>query len=231
MLDLNGASGYTLSPVTANFATVFNNTIQRPETLNCVALGTCPSGKEVPLLSSINAMDKRNGDNAGFFRNDSDLAIVVLSDEDEASSGPSSATQPQEVIDKFNSIWGGSKKNLRVYGIIIKPGDISCLKQQSAQSGGIAFEGNLINNLVQATEGVSESVCAADYSETLKNIGKDLRQLTDSVTLKKTPIASTVNVVFTPAQNIQWSVSGKKIIFETSPAPLTTIKVFYQTLD
>jgi hypothetical protein len=227
ILTLAGRSDKILKPTTPNADQVFKNTVKRPETLNCMPSG-CPSGNEQPLYATIRAIDKRNGPNNGLFRENSDLAVVILSDEDELSTGPNNATKAQAVLDKFKSVWSTEKK-LFVYGIIIEPGDQNCLDEQLLQEGNTAHYGNIIDSLVQATGGITGSICDADYSNTLTSIGANVRDLIKSVELAHVPIPDTVRVTLTPAQpNVSWSVNGNKIQFNPAPQAATRIDVFYE---
>lgn len=228
LMPLTGSSGKILSPGTANYEKVFLDTVYRPETVGCQARGDCPSSNEQPLFASMTAMDKRSSDNAGFFRSESDLAVIVLSDEDEKSNSPASATQAPTAQSHFKSIWPSGKK-LSVYGIIIQPGDSACLNAQTADSGGFAFEGNIIDQWVALSGGISGSICDADYSSNLQNIGRQVRNIADSVELSKTPIASTVRVVFTPSQAITWTVQGNRVLFSAPPPVGTRIEVYYDS--
>lgn len=196
---------------------VFKKTIERPET---------GSGNEQPLYASILAMEKRDSDNAGFFRNSSDLAIVILSDEDEASNRPSYATEPRDVVDKFESIWGTEKK-LFVFGIVVKPGDKTCYDLQRAQTSNTAQYGTAVAELSQMTGGELGSICDSDYSDNLQRIGEKVRELVSSFQLAHVPIAGSVSVALEPAQNISWRVDGNKIIFTQPPVEGTRIDVNY----
>ncbi|RME15534.1 MAG: hypothetical protein D6797_06350 [Bdellovibrio sp.] len=227
LLPFAGTGSYILKPTTPQFEKAFQDTIQRPETVNCVGSGSCPSGKEMPLLASILAIDKRNTDNAGFFRPDANLAIVILSDEDEDSTGPSTATQPQEVVDKVKATF--PNKKLSVYGIIVQPGDSQCKAIQDAQVPGIqSHYGTFVQKLADITGGVTMSVCEPDYSITLQNIANSVIGLGNSVQLKQVPLPGTVQVSFTPAFNTSWTVSGNRVIFQKAPPKGTRIEVFYQ---
>lgn len=230
ILELAGRPGEKiLKATTPNADTVFANTIQRPETLSC-STGTfddCPSGVEQPLYASILAMEKRNSDNRGFFRDGADLAIVILSDEDEMSNGPSSATKPKDVVDKFKSLWGREKR-FSVFGIIIEPGDQTCLDEQVNQSGNTGYFGIFAHTLTRMTGGVTGSICERDYSSTLENIGEKVLELSNSFELAHTPINGSVRVTLTPAQNTPWSVRGNKLMFNQAPQPNTRIDVTYQ---
>lgn len=228
LLPMTGTSTDILTKTVPNYQTVFNNTIKRPETAGCLDTGTCPAGNSQPLLSATTAMTKHNTDNNGFFRADSALAIVILSDADEGQNSPAQySNRPAELVSTFNSIWPSGKK-LSVYSIIVKPGDSACLSQLTAQNGGFSFYGNFIDQTVSMTSGISTSICAPDYSVTLKSIGESVRTLTNSVELAHTPVAGSVNVTFTPAQNITYKVIGKKVVFDSPPSVGTQIQVSYQ---
>ncbi|MGZ6441626.1 MAG: hypothetical protein ACXWRU_16325, partial [Pseudobdellovibrionaceae bacterium] len=228
LLPLTGINSKILTPAVANYQTVFNNSIQRPETAGCLNTGTCPSGNSEPLLSATTAMNKYNTDNNGFFRPNADLAIVILSDADERQTGGANyASRPSQLVSTFSNIWP-SGKQLKVYSIIVKPGDATCLATMKAGSGGYSFYGDLIDQTVNLTSGLSTSICAPDYSVTLKSIGESVRTLTNSVALAHTPIASSVVVTFTPNQNITYKVIGNKVVFDSPPSVGTEIKVSYQ---
>ncbi|MCB0394273.1 MAG: hypothetical protein KDD25_06925 [Bdellovibrionales bacterium] len=227
ILKLAGRNDKILKKSTPNADRIFKDTVQRPETINC-GPSNCPSGNEQPLYATIRSIDRRNSDNAGFFRNNADLAVVILSDEDEMSVGPSNATKAQDVIDKFKSVWGPEKK-LFVYGIIIEPGDQNCLDLQLNQAGNTAHYGNIIDDLVGKTGGITGSICKNDYSDTLESIGENVRDLIDSVELAHVPIPGTVRVVLDPGQSsVRWNVVGNKIVFNPAPAAGTRMDIYYQ---
>jgi len=226
LLTMSGLSTKILTPSTPNADVVFANTIERPETVNCIMRGTCPSGLEQPLRASIMAMDKQLTDNAGFFRSNADLAIVILSDEDEMSDGRTGATTGQAVIDRARSLW--PSKKISAYSIVILPGDSSCLAQQGSQFGATAYYGTKAVEFSNLTGGVTGSVCESDYSPMLANIGRKVVELINSVQLSRIPIPGSVSVNFVPPQpNITFTVSGDKVIFSAPPAPGTLVEVSY----
>lgn len=226
LLPLTGAPGKIIDASTVNAPSIFQSTIERTETIDCVNQGTCPSGVEQPLAAAIMAIDKRGTDNTGFFRPGADLAILILSDEDEMSDAGPTATLAQQVIDHFKTTWPTGKK-LSAHAIVIPVGDAACLATQGTQFGATPFYGSYATDFVQKTAGVLGSVCAPDYGLTLTSIGQRLIQLTQSVQLARIPILASVNVVFTPAQAITWTVSGDKVVFDSPPAPGTQVDVFY----
>jgi hypothetical protein len=176
----------------------------------------CPSSDEQPLKASILSMEKHDTENANFYRKDADLVIIVLSDEDELSTGPSKATKPQTVVDTFHSIFGFTKQ-LSVYGIIIEPGDQACFDDQKSENFQDAWFGTHVKELARITKGFTGSLCADDYSTHLQNISNSVRLLSDFFVLKKSPSVDSVSVQMSPAQNIPWKIEGNKLMFETAP--------------
>ncbi len=222
LLPMVGGTGRVLTPATPNYSTVFRDTIIRPETQNCVARGICPSGNEEALKAAMTAMDKRSGTNAGFFRPNAALAVVILTDEDEFSTGPVGATTPQAVVNRFISDFG-NRKTLRGYAITTVTGDPACLATQKAQQGGIGAYGTFSMEFARLTGGVSQSICAPNFATLLNQIGANVQNtVTDAVTLLRVPVAGSVVVKFTPAQNITWMLQADQVVF-ASPIPAGTV--------
>lgn len=232
--ELLNAGEYILNVLTPNFLDVFKKTIQREETADCwkpSSTHPCPASNEEGLKSTIESFKKRNTDNAGFFRNESDLAIVYLSDENEQSTGPNGATTPAEVINAFKSTWGTTKK-LSAYAIIIKPGDRACLDIQQQQPAGRLNSnyGTYQYQLAEMTGGLSVSICEPDYSVTLQRIGQDVTRLSKSYDLPQTPIVGSVKVAFNGVTQSSaiYVVNGNRVTFNDVPALGTKVEIFYE---
>ncbi len=189
-----------------------------------VNVGITGSGNEQPMLAAMMAFDKRNNENTGFFRDYTDVAILVLSDEDEMSDG-TTGTTASEVVKHFQGIWGESKRLLS-FGIIIKPGDQACLAQQLAESSGGSY-GTRAAELATLTGGATFSICDLDYSESLKAIGEKVRNLVFSIQLQHTPVARSVQVDISSGEKIGFRVEGNRIIFERAPQQGAQIVVTY----
>ncbi|MCB0422637.1 MAG: hypothetical protein KDD61_16665 [Bdellovibrionales bacterium] len=219
LLKIEGTNKYFLEKNDSDYKEKFLKTIQRKES-DCFI--DCPSSDEQPLLAAILAMSKHNSSNAGFFRSHADIAIVILSDEDEMSSGPSAATKPIDVIKTVQSIWPGQKR-MKAYGIAIEPGDFNCLRENSNGN-----YGNLIANLVQVTGGVLGSICSKNYGESLKKIGESVLHLTQVIELNEAPDPDQIKIAFVPdTQDVHWEVRGKEIHFANPPKIGTKIIVSY----
>ncbi len=228
LLPLNGAPGNVLNPTTVNASTVFLNTIRRPEA-KCFVFG-CASSDEQPLRASILAMQKAGTVNRHFFRQNADLAIVILTDEDEMSDGPPEATQPQQVVSEFESIWG-SQKNLKVYGLIVQPGDSACAEQRRHFPEDPLVASQLVANLVAQTQGQTASVCASDYGPALSAISQSVRRRLTTWTLAHSPVPGSVTVKMSPKPSVEipFVVKGDQMIFGTAPVAGTVIEVSYDT--
>ncbi len=217
LLDVDREGNRFITPQSPDPESLFLNTIVRPE-VSCPN-DVCPSGNERPLEASIMAMRKHDGYNQGFFRDGVDLAIVVLTDEDEGSKG--SGKTGMDVLEEFKKIWGETK-NIRGYGVITRPGDVECLNNQGT------FYANYIDTFITLTGGVTGSICDEDYSQSLERISEDVKDLILTFELSEKPFAETVQLTMEPEQSISWSLKGRKLIFETAPISNTKIMVDYQ---
>lgn len=231
LVDLEGTKEYILTPRTPNASKLFLNTVVRKETIGCYYRENppyCGSTDEQPIRASMMAMDKRMTDNIGFFRDNADLAIVVISDEDEMSTGPKEATKPNQLINHFRAIWGATKE-LVTYGIVIRPGDKACLKKQRAEQllGAGGSYATHVTELARLTGGYTISICEDDYGNSLREISKGLRKLLTSFDLGEIPATGSVEVRLTPAANIGYMVEGSKVIFNTPPPAGTLIEIKY----
>lgn len=231
LIDYEGTRLKVLTPSTPNAVDLFRQTVARKETVGCAYREVdpeCPSTNEEPLRTMIMAMDKRFSSNVGFFRDKVDFVVVVLSDEDEQSTGPAAATKPQEVIQHFQATFGQSKR-LAVHGIIIKPGDSACRSQQRGQLlfGAGGEYGTHVNELAGLTGGMVQSICDADYSTSLATISQSVRKLVGTFELQAEPAAGSLSVKLTPARPINYRVEGKRVIFDTPPPAGTRIDISY----
>jgi hypothetical protein len=203
-----------------DYLNVFLKTLVQPESL-CETTGdTCASGTEEPMRATVQAMQLKDSINSGFFRDDADTAVIILSDEDEMSTGPVSATQPQEVVDTFEAIWGKSSKKFSVSAIIVEPGDSTCSPN--------GFTGDLIAGLVSLTNGVMGSICDDDYGQNLKEIAYRVESILQSIKLSEVPEQSEMQVVFEPEEDaVDYEISERYVHFRERPKPGTRVTFRY----
>jgi len=224
LLPFAGTNTKVLTKNVPNYPAAFANTVVRQETLTCNGTTIpCPSGDERPLQAAVLAMQKASGENAAFFRNGADLAIVILSDEDEGSNGANAITAPA-VVAAFATVFGGAK-TLSSYGIIVQPGDTACYNQNQPSGG---TYGHFASTLAKLTGGMTGSICATDYGPALSSIGNRVRDMVKSVTLKFTPDPDTVQIVIRPFDSsLTWEIVGNNIAFNKPPKKGTRIDVVY----
>lgn len=225
-VQLTGGSGRILGKNMPNAEDIFKASIVRNEIFNCTA-GHCPDDDERPLLAVLEAIDKRDTDNAGFFRKDSSLAVVFLSDEDESFAKDGNPVAPQSVIEKVHSVFG-ENKTFASYGIINRPDDAACVQQNSPLTSGVAHPSNYLAELIRLTGGVSGSVCDTDYITALSAIGQAVFKNAASITLKGLPIPESVTIVVEPYDpDLQYNLEGRQIKFNRQPNKGTRITVKY----
>ncbi len=222
LLNFSGSSTYILTKNTPNFEKAFQNTIVRPESYQGCSGSDCPSGDEQPLAAAMMAIGKRDTSNKGFFRKNADLGLLILSDEDEMSTGPSGATTAEDLLAEMFRVWGDSKA-LITYGMVIKPVDSSCKYSNNGQG----HYGTFVDHLAQLTSGLVGSICDSDYAPTLGMIGDHARKLLNHVQLKFYPEPGTVMVSFTPTHTTDYRVDGRRLYFDVPPPKGTQINIHY----
>lgn len=231
IMEWTGTGSKILTPFTPNAEGAFRATVKRNETIGCRQRSggrDCPSGNEEPLRATLLAIDQRATANKDLFRAGVDFVLIVLSDEDELSDGPVTATKPLEVTEGFEAAFGRTKR-FAAHGIIVQPGDQACKTEQEKQikEPGGAFFGTHVAELATMTNGTTSSICAPDYAKNLSAIGDQVRKLVSSFELQQEPVAGSVEVALTPDEKIPFTVEGKRVIFSRPPAAGTRVEVSY----
>lgn len=223
LVPMKGTATKILTKNVPNYGSVFQNTVYREEIVGCVD-PNCPSADERPLEAITQAVGKRATDNAGFFRTGADLAVVVLTDEDEQSTG--SGTTGQDVVNAVKNAFGANK-TFTGFGILVKPGDTACYNAQRAANGAGTY-GTFAAAFATLTKGLTGSICDADYGPTLSSIGTRVREMVRTITLKQMPNPDTIQLRIRPYDpNLQWTIDGQTITFTTPPKAGTKIDVMY----
>lgn len=226
LIDFPSIKKRFLVPTTPNVTQLFADTIVRKETWDCGKV--CPSTDERPLRATIQAIGRRSTDNAGFFRPDADLVVIILSNEDEASDGGKTADTYETVKAAAKAAFG-EQKSLTGFGLIVPPGDTACFAQSSVLGGQY---GVLLNDFAVKSGGLVGSICAADYGPTLASIGQRVREGIKIAVLSATPIASTLEVLVTPPDaTLTWKLSGRTLTFAHPPKPGSQVVVKYKAKE
>ncbi|QDK46197.1 hypothetical protein DOM22_14000 [Bdellovibrio sp. ZAP7] len=186
---------------------------------DAIKLGANGSGDERPINNIYRSMER--SENAAFFRKDSNLVVIIISDEDECSNGncPSSSadtkkSQPSNLISMVQAKFG-SEKVMMVDSIVKAPSDSSCSTASYAP---------ITSSLANMTGGVLGSVCASDYTSILSNAGNAAVSLARSISLSCNPIDSDndgkIDFVLKNSSGVAittgYSVSGKIVTFTSS---------------
>ncbi len=211
---------------TPNAQKLFEKTVVR----KCNGM-TCGSSNEQALGATVAAVNQAATVNQGFFRDNVDFAVLIITDEDEMSNGRSNrAVRPEAVVEVVKRAWG-DKKKFSAYGIIIKPDDEKCLNEQTGTKlprvNASASYGRYVDNLAKLTGGATYSICAKDYGPPLKEISNKIRKLVHSFQLQSEPKPGSLQVQLSPAQEIGYHMEGKNLVFDEAPAPSTQINVSY----
>lgn len=113
---------------------------------------------------------------AKFYRNDSALAVVIVSDEDESGSG--FKNDGDGLLQLVKTKWNDQKK-FQFNSIIVNTS--ACLNGEGATMG-IKYE-----ELSKKTNGIVGDICADNYSTILKDIGQGVSSLQKTYNLKCIP--------------------------------------------
>jgi len=230
LLPLPRNQGRIITSKNPQAQSLFLQTVVRPEA-DCLTRpnAICGSGDEQPLRAIIRAIQERATGNLGFFRESVDLVALIISDEDEQSNGPVTATTPAMVVDEFSRAFGASKR-FSVHGIIVQPGDQICLQKQRdevpEQIG--SYYGVTIAELVRVTQGSTMSICEPDYGPALQKISQSVRKLINSFELKSAPDNDKVVVKVNGSLTTAFKLEGKKLIFDQAPPANSSIEVEYR---
>lgn len=210
-------------------------TPQTPNGLNLfqqfVNQGTNGDGTERGLEAAYLALSDPliNTHNAGFLRTDAALAIIIVSDEADYSS-----QQPQFYENFFRNIKGFQNSSMYSFSAVVGTQQPFC-----NGPGGNADYGAQYVQVANNSGGVVESICAANWGQTLSNIGLNSFGLRRSFTLSSQPVPVTiavqVNGTAIPATSatgmMNWSydMGTNSVIFTqgSTPAAGATITVTY----
>ena len=190
-----------------------------------ISAGIAGSGDERGIFQAVTGLSAPN-----FLRPGSSIAVLVVSDEDNCSTGPQGCLANDPDKDEnylLNYLKDSAKRplgtNSRVYGLIYVPGDTTCKTAP--------YPGQVYANAATKSMGKVGSICAADYTQILNDISSDMAKvLDDSVTLKAIPDTGTVQVYINGAlQTSGFTVMGKTVKFTKAPPVNSEIKITYVT--
>jgi hypothetical protein len=176
---------YYITKSTPNAATLFYNTVKRPESTWCSSnQSSCPSvisGDERGIYSAV----KNVG--ASFIRSDAQLHVVVISDEDERSNGggfsgmtiEAGKDRPEDLLNALRAL----NKRTRVHSIVGLPYGFnyngfnfdSCVNAQIGNTSGQEYVGCYYLKSSVDSGGIVGNKDTSDYTSILSAIGSDIQ--------------------------------------------------------
>jgi hypothetical protein len=153
---------------------LFAQTVQRKETGSDIEMGIY--GTYRSLERSINPTSSLDQEHSRFFRSDSALSVVVVSDEDESAN--SIKNKAENLIKLIEKKWSKNK--------IFQFNSIIAYTNQCLSTKGMTY-GRAYENLTKSTGGILGDICADNYSKILKELGQGVVNLHKSYSLKCEP--------------------------------------------
>lgn len=157
---------------------------------NAINVGVSGNGNERGINATYRSVARAAdpSPNKDFFRPDAKLAVVIITDEDECSSGlgvcanksaaTASHSDPKTALNFIKSQLGASKV-VSFNSIMFIPNDSTC------KTG--ANQGHVYKEIVELTNGVTGSICSSDFTTPLAEIGNKVVELIKSVSLACAP--------------------------------------------
>ncbi len=235
---------------------LFNSVIKRQETISCEQFiknwagsrdtlaysqsyyNACPSTDERGIFAA-NLVIQNNSDN--FIRQEADLAVIFLADEDERSQMYWHNIAGFELadFDKASTLVNQIKskypqKTHGIHAFIVK--DQNCLNMQNAQTNGLvsgSFGWEYYNATV-ATGGIAGDICSNDYTQPLLNIFSKIQgNIVDKIALKcSEPELETEYITITSSDpSITSFIVGSEIRFTKKLPVGSTVKYKYRCVQ
>ncbi|MNJ94761.1 hypothetical protein D3C87_124630 [compost metagenome] len=184
--------------------TVLSNTLQRTETGSGTEQGIYAATRVVER-----ALENRNSIYGSFFRDESQFAVVVISDEDESANG--AKNDPNFLLNLLRVNFNGNKA-LSFHSIIARPNDKACLGDEGYSAG---HRYAAFSNL---TGGVIGDVCASDYAAQVSGIAEGVRKTLKTITLSCAPVVDAGHQVVVLKDGVEYTasrvVNGVNLVFD-----------------
>lgn len=209
-----------------NLSVLFRQAMLNQESSPCTDLGS--ECDEEPMRAAMMAIQKRNTTNAGFFRPGASFVPIILTDEDELSTGGAKATQPSTFLSYVKKELNLLDEDVTSFVIAIPPNDTACYTAQrrESRSGVGANYGTLVWSLAQASGGFGVSICHPNFGSELRKMSQYLetRLLYQSILLDPAPAkASSIRVSVRSQSGVpiptEWKLLGKNMLRLIPPPP------------
>lgn len=181
-----------------------------------VTVGTDGQGPEAGFAAAIRAIELAadGGPNRAWRRADAALWVLFLSDADDSSDAYPDAA----------SFVAALPAGTRVSAIVGDPPSGCVTVQGSAKAG------HRYLAAVEATDGISASICAPDFSGLADSVADAVAAGSTRFDLRATPIGGSVRVEVDGDRVDAFRVDGAAVVFDEPPAIGAEIRVTYLTL-
>jgi len=197
-----------------------------------VNVGVCGAGNEMGLEAASLALGSAS--NSSFLRDDAELSIIFVSDEEDGS--------PQPVNSYLNAFRAakpdGGRESMDVSALVVT--DLSSCDQQQKQAG--ATTGDRYLDVAEQGQGVIGNICDDDFASIVTDLSLNSSRLNDRFYLSSRPDMSTLEVEVNaepyPCEDGSWSYILEEqddgttlptVVFERDylPAPSSQIAIRY----
>lgn len=231
--ELNGS--IVLKKGDANLDQVFFNTI------NTLSIGANLSGDERGLKATTEHLQK----NSSCYRTGASLAVILISDEDEASVGgdasrikandSSASYQALTAIDQPAARLAVIKSNLdpsaqfTFNSIIVQPGDNQCEAEQDLDEAP-SYAGTYYAAMSELSGGGLGSICDNNYSKNLKLFKDRIVNTLKEVELQCEPYKDKIEAKLNGVPYGKYKRAKKKLEFEEALAEGSFLELSYECL-
>lgn len=202
-----------INNLTANVISTFTKNIK---------VGITGSGDERAFDSIRQSLSSSVNSGYNFRRDDAFLAVIIISDEEDFSrnnaalNGCTGTPTPTECQDQnlrpvsdytaFLDTYTSSQPADRKYSVnAIGVFDTACMNANPSSGGHMGLR---YLDLVDATNGVSGSICDADFSDTLNAMQNKIAEDSTQFRLSRTPIVSSIVVKINGVNIVQDATNG-----------------------
>ncbi len=187
--------------------------------------GIAGAGNEQGILRAVQGLQAQCL-NSSWVRDDSHLAVLIVSDEDNCSNGGCTGSEINNAsyLTNYLSSQRALGTSAKVYGLVWHP------SQDASQCSTGYHQANIYAQAIESSNGTWGSICDSDYSQTLSAISNDLSSsLNTQFALSSTPDMEQIKVyVDQSLQNSSTYMVDKNIVkFNQPPAPGSAIKIDY----
>ncbi len=162
-----------------------------------VAQGTSGSGLEMGLEGARLAVTEPllSGENAGFVREEANLSILIVSDEEDSSPDPVDTYLNDYTMVKGEEAYRDHGRFNLSAVVGDTPPDFDGEPSCSSANGNAAY-GSRYVYAANRTEGLLDSICADDFSPIVEQLGLTLSGLQSEFALSRVPDLDTLEVSF-----------------------------------